>query len=40
MVNEIISGGDADYFLGALRDSLNASPQYHDYIRGTFTGDG
>jgi hypothetical protein len=25
-------GGDADY--SALRDSLNASPQYHDYIRG------
>ncbi|MFI5120285.1 MAG: hypothetical protein ACHQM4_07725 [Thermoanaerobaculia bacterium] len=40
MVNEIISGGDADYFLDALRDSLNSSPQYHDYIRGTFTGDG
>ena len=40
MVNEIISGGDPDYFLGALRDSLNANPQYHDYIRGTFTGDG
>ena len=40
MVNEIIAGGDADYFLNALRDSLNASPQYHSYIRGTFTGDG
>lgn len=31
---------DVDFFLGALRDSLHASPQYHDYIRGTFTGDG
>ena len=40
MVNEIISGGDADYFLSALRDSLNSNPQYHSYIRGTFTGDG
>ena len=40
MVNEIIAGGDADYFLNALRDSLNSSPQYHSYIRGTFTGDG
>jgi hypothetical protein len=40
MVNEIISGGDPDYFLTALRDSLNANPQYHGYIRGTFTGDG
>ena len=40
MVNEIINGGDANYFLGALRDSLNASPQYHSYIRDTFTGDG
>jgi hypothetical protein len=40
MVNEIVSGGDAQYFLDALRDSLNADPQYHDYIRGTFTGDG
>jgi hypothetical protein len=29
-----------DFFLGALRDSLHASPQYHGYIRGTFTGDG
>ncbi len=40
MVNEIIDGGDAAYFLNALRDSLNADPVYHDYIRGTFTGDG
>jgi hypothetical protein len=39
MVNEIISGGDADYFLRTLRDSLNSNPQYHSYIRGTFTGD-
>ena len=31
---------DVDFFLGALRDSLNASPQYHSYIGGTFTGDG
>jgi hypothetical protein len=40
MVNEIIAGGDADYFLTALRDSLYARPLYHNYIRGTFTGDG
>lgn len=40
MVNEIISGGDAEYFLTTLRNSLNASPRYHSYIRGTFTGDG
>ena len=40
MVNEIISGGDANYFLSALRDSLNANPRYHSYISGTFTGDG
>jgi hypothetical protein len=40
MVDAIIEGGDPAYFLSALRDSLNANPQYHDYIRGTFTGDG
>lgn len=40
MVNEIIAGGDATYFLNALRNSLRANPQYHSYIGGTFTGDG
>ena len=40
MVNEIISGGDAAYFLGELRNSLRANPQYHGYISGTFVGDG
>lgn len=42
VVNEIIAGseGDVPFFLNALRDSLNSSPQYHSYIRGTFTGDG
>ncbi len=40
MVNEIISGGDATYFLNALRDSLRSNPQYHGYISGTITGNG
>jgi len=40
MVDEIISGGDTSFFLDALRDSLRSNPQYHSYIRGTFTGDG
>lgn len=39
-VDDIIEGGDAAFFLDALRDSLRASPQYHGYIGGTFTGDG
>jgi len=34
------STSDIDFFLSALRDSLDADPQYHSYIRGTFTGDG
>ena len=34
------SASDVDFFLSALRDSLNGDPQYHGYIRGTFTGDG
>lgn len=40
MVNEIIAGGDATFFLDALRDSLRANPNYHGYIGTTFTGDG
>jgi hypothetical protein len=40
MVNEIISGGDPDFFLNVLRDSLLADPQYHSYIRTSFRGDG
>lgn len=40
MVNEIIAGGDATYFLNALRNSLRSNPRYHSYIGGTFTGDG
>jgi hypothetical protein len=42
VVEELRAGadGDVDFFLGELRNSLDASPQYHDYIRGTFTGDG
>lgn len=39
-VNDIIDGGDASFFLDALRDSLRSNPQYHGYISGTFTGDG
>lgn len=34
------NASDVDFFLSALRDSLNGDPQYHGYIRGTFTGDG
>ncbi len=40
MVNEIIAGGDASFFLDALRDSLRSNPDYHSYIGTTFTGDG
>jgi hypothetical protein len=40
MVNEIIAGGDATFFLDALRDSLRSNPDYHSYIGGTFVGDG
>jgi len=31
---------DVSFFLDELRNSLNSSPMYHDYIRTTFTGDG
>lgn len=34
------STSDIDFFQSALRDSLDASPQYHSYIRSSFTGDG
>jgi len=40
MVNDIIAGGDATFFLDALRDSLRNNPDYHSYIGGTFVGDG
>jgi hypothetical protein len=40
LVNEIFLGNDTQFFLDALRNSLNADPRYHSYISGTFTGDG
>lgn len=40
MVNEIVSGGDPDYFLEQLRNSLLSSETYQSYISGTFRGDG
>jgi hypothetical protein len=40
LVNEIFLGNDTQFFLDALRNSLNADPLYHSYISGTFTGDG
>ncbi len=41
IVDDIRSGGDAsDFWIGELRASLLADPVYHEYIRGTFTGDG
>jgi hypothetical protein len=41
IVNEIRSGGDVQgFWMEQLRDSLLSDPQYHSYIRGTFTGDG
>ncbi len=40
IVNDIISGGDTAFWIEALRNSLLSDPQYHSYIRGTFTGDG
>lgn len=41
-VNGLRSGNDSDvtFFLDALRNSLENSPDYHDYIRTTFEGDG
>jgi hypothetical protein len=41
LVEELRTGsGDISFFLDILRDSLRASPLYHGYINGTFTGDG
>ena len=41
IVESIVSGGSVDSFwLDQLHGSLLSSPQYHSYIRGTFTGDG
>lgn len=40
IIDEIIAGGDTEFWMQALRDSLLSDPQYHSYIRGTFTGDG
>ena len=34
------SASDISFFLGELRNSLNADPMYHSYIGGQFTGDG
>lgn len=41
-VNGLRSGNTTDvtFFLQALRDSLESSPDYHSYIRTTFEGDG
>lgn len=41
-VDGLRSGNTSDvtFFLDALRDSLNNSPDYHSYIRTTFEGDG
>ena len=41
IVESIVSGGGVDSFwLDQLHGSLLSSPQYHSFIRGTFTGDG
>jgi len=40
IINDIIAGNDTAFWMESLRDSLLSDPQYHDYIRGTFTGDG
>lgn len=34
------SQSDVDFFLSALRDSLNADPMYHQNMSGQFNGDG
>lgn len=41
-VNRIAGGrpSEASYWFDELRSSLNTTPQYHSFIRGTFTGDG
>jgi len=40
IINDIIDGNDITFWMDALRNSLLSDPQYHSYIRGTFTGDG
>lgn len=41
IVDAIIRGEGIDQFwLTEMHGSLNSSPTYHNYIRGTFTGDG
>ena len=40
IVDSILQGDDIGFWVDALHDSLLSSPQYHSYIRGTFTGDG
>jgi hypothetical protein len=41
IVDSIVRGEGADgSWMDELRGSLLSSPQYHGYIRGTFTGDG
>jgi hypothetical protein len=40
IINDIIDGNDITFWMDALRNSLLSDPQYHGYIRGTFTGDG
>ena len=41
IIQSIVSEGRIDpFWLEQLRGSLLSSPQYHSYIRGTFTGDG
>ena len=34
------NASDISFFLGRLRDSLNADPMYHSYIGSQFSGDG
>jgi hypothetical protein len=41
IVDSIVRGEGAEgFWLDQLHDLLLSSPQYHSYIRGTFTGDG
>ena len=39
LAEQVISGNTMD-FIQDLRNSLLANPAYHDFIRGTFTGNG
>lgn len=40
LILDMRNGGDIGFLLDALRNSLEADPQYHLYIRDTFRGDG